>query len=667
MTELDILGALLTDGSVSPMYKALIQPGIGTSSFLLPFNCSTFASSFAIGLDGVSAENTKRFEAVVLQALQNVVAKGFDPEHIDAVLRNKELKALKKSDQQGMNILFQVAVFWVNGVNPALAVDSRAELARVRLKWQTDPRMFESHVEKYLLDNQHRLFYIGTPRKNFINNWNSEIADGLAALKSRLTDEERNAINERALAVRALNDEEKPVHLLPKITKNDLNVAGKFYAPDYESESICVFRQPLAGLTHVRVAVDLPIDVANIELVDLLGRLLHKLGAGDLDEEQFGLYIEKYIAGFQPYTDAILDFDDPDKFVYSLVLLGYCRDADVEHLLAAFAMCLRDPHVGDLRVLETVVRGQYRDWTQSLSDHASDYVKQRLKATKRPFNMLDELASGLTCLARLGAMIEAGDWAGLSRDLGFVVANIIRKGRVRVCVHLSSAEQQERILPSLTKFIGEFHNEFCPNVPELLMQQMQQLAGHKKVFLQADTKSNHCGWARAARSYCHPMSVILDGMADLIQNEYLHESIRVALGAYGVFCAYDAEEGVFTMMSYQDSNVTGVVAAFREAVKAAVQGRGIDDEVVENTVLRCFSRLDTPVAPQSRGLLYWRGTTAEIMQRRRRILYNMTKEQLMQAAAMLQELDGNFVVFSSEVMSKAPDGFEVLPLVQVLS
>jgi Zn-dependent M16 (insulinase) family peptidase len=588
----------------------------------------------------------------------------FDPERIYFVLRRNELKSLLKLDHQGLMILFCVATSWVNGVNPALLVDSRTELARIRSKWQNDPRMFENHVEQYLLDNPHRLFYIGKPQKDFMDQWNSKIADELAALKSRLTGEERNAINLRAMAVRALHDQEKPVHLLPRITKSDLNVAGKYYVPDYESESICVFRQPLAGLTHVRVAIDVRTDVANVELVDLLGYLLGRLGAGDLDEEQFCLYTEKYIAGFAPSTCAILDCDDPNKFVYSLVVGGYCRDADVEHLLAAFAMCLRDPHVGDLRVLETVVREQYRDLTQSLPGSLSYYLSQRLKACKRPFNALDEIASGLTFLARLGEIVEASDWAGLSRDLGFVVSDIIRRGRVRVCVHLSSAEQQERILPSLTTFISEFPSDFRPQVPELLIQKVKQFARHKKLFLQMDTKANYCGWAVAAGSYCHPMSAIFTGLADLIENEYLHESIRVALDAYGCFCVYSALEGVFIMMSYHDSNVTGVISAFGEALKAAVEGRGIDDDVVENTVLRLFADLDTP---QTRGLPYWEGRTPEMRQRRREILYNMTKEQLMQAAAMLQGLDETIAVFSNEAMAMAPDGFKVLPLLQQMS
>jgi Zn-dependent M16 (insulinase) family peptidase len=306
----------------------------------------------------------------------------------------------------------------------------------------------------------------------------------------------------------------------------------------------------------------------------------------------------------------------------------------------------------------------FRARTQGLSRAALAYVRNRLSACVRPFGVLDEAAYGVGAVVQNREVVQSGNWEGFANDLDFVVREIIQKGHMRVFLHVSSVEQQEKIIPKVTEFVREFNGDREPlaGVPARFFDRSREFASHKRVFWEVDTKLNYCGWTVPIGALSDPISPVLVGLADLMEREYLHETVRVGLGAYGVFAIYSCDEGILELLSFRDTNVGGVLAAFQAAIKAAANGEGINDEVVENMVLRCFGALDKPLAPHARGTFYWRGKSLELIQKRRDIYYGITKEQLVEAAKLVQALEGNAVVYSSEKIAKAPEGFEVVPM-----
>jgi Zn-dependent M16 (insulinase) family peptidase len=512
----------------------------------------------------------------------------------------------------------------------------------------------------HLLENQHRVLYIGRPQKGFMDEWNSRIARELADTKAQMTEEARLALNERVTSFKKLAQEPKPVHLLPKLTRDDIDISGRYYLPDYDADGITVFRQPLAGLTHLRIEIQVPLGHRLLPWLGLASCLLGKLGAGDLDEEQFALYVEKYIGGFAPHTDVRNDINDPNLFQYFVVFPGYCLDDSIDHLLRAIRMVIETPHCNNLKVLETLVRMRYRTATQALTRDAGEFVKRRVMASCRPSHTLEELNHGLSAIAATHEIVEAGDWQAVSENLAVIVSEIIRKGRMRICVHVGSIEQQERVVGKLSEFLCDFNESFDESVPQALFEQMNEFSKHKRLFLQAETKSNFCGWAVPIGSYADPMSPVYSGLSDLLTKEYLHNSIRVQLGAYGARCTNENRKGILRMSSTRDSSVRRVLEAFGRALVDVTLN--VTDEAVDNMVLRLFGSLDRPTAPQDRGLIHWHGAPVEVVQKRREIFYGITKEQIMEAAERVREIEPNVVVFSSEAIAGAPEGFEVTQL-----
>jgi Zn-dependent M16 (insulinase) family peptidase len=262
------------------MYKALINTHIGSVLFMSGFEENSFNSTFHIGVDGISEENAERFEQIVLETLAAVVQDGFDQERIDSVLRRLELALLCKLSDEGRVLISTAAYSWLAGANPADVIDSHAGLLRIRAKLGSSPRMFEELIEKYLLGNPHRLRYTARPQQGLLDELNARVARELAERKQGMSDEEKAEVNRKVLANREYADQPQPLHLLPEMKRADLDPIVKLHLPDFESDGLTVFRQPVAGLTHIHVEILVSMSHPLITLLPLTCQLLTKLGAG---------------------------------------------------------------------------------------------------------------------------------------------------------------------------------------------------------------------------------------------------------------------------------------------------------------------------------------------------------------------------------------------------
>jgi Zn-dependent M16 (insulinase) family peptidase len=187
----------------------------------------------------------------------------------------------------------------------------------------------------------------------------------------------------------------------------------------------------------------------------------------------------------------------------------------------------------------------------------------------------------------------------------------------------------------------------------------------KRLFIQADTIANFCVDARRTVLFSDPMSPVASVFAKFATESYIHTLIRVELGAYGGWAIHDSRRQRHQLSSYRDSNVVGVLRAFDRALEMAANGEGMTEEAIENALVKLFSEIDRPLAPQDKGSQSWIwGDSAEVIQGRRNVFYAVTKEQLVKLAKWLKEQPSVQAAFSSETIAKAPEGFTVIPVLE---
>ena len=175
---LQIAISLLLDGYGSPMYRALIESGLGTD--FTPntgYDSSGRVGVFSVGLTGVTEDNLPKVNQAVSAALYDVVSKGFDNQKVDGLLHQLELGLKHKTAQFGLGLIQKLKPGWFNGIDPfdALAWNSIVEGFKAEL---AKGAYLEGLVKKYLLNNNTFQFTM-TPDPDFGSDLAAEEAKRL--------------------------------------------------------------------------------------------------------------------------------------------------------------------------------------------------------------------------------------------------------------------------------------------------------------------------------------------------------------------------------------------------------------------------------------------------------------------------------------------------------
>jgi Zn-dependent M16 (insulinase) family peptidase len=410
----------------------------------------------------------------------------------------------------------------------------------------------------------------------------------------------------------------------------------------------------------VHCDVELPFDDTdswNVAIVIAVGK---EIGAGPLTRDQLALYRERHLGRFRAALEHRTDIRDPARAARFAVYSSYCKNEELDHLVNVLRWTLCEPHYAVEEVTTQLLRLQ-RETTQGLNGRASTLARLMAGSRLSPEWAMDDAARGLTFARELMRIVQGGEFEKYAATLAGIIENVVRKGHMRIAVHVSGEEQQRTAVEKLGEFVRVFNGD-RPRGPFPVPARPQDAAAARRVFLDAKASSNCSAEARRIGSFLDPESPVLSCLARVLEADFLQNLIRVELGAYGAFAQYDSAAGVFTLESYRDRNTTGVLAAFAKALRLAAEGEGITESVVENTVITRFSALDRPEPPQERGLVVWRGKPIEVLRRRRHIYYNLTKQQLVDAAKAVVAIEPVTVVYSSQSLSPAPEGFTVIDL-----
>ena len=117
--SLNILSSLLMDGYGSPLYRNLIEAGLGTDwSPNSGFDGSGRVGIFSVGLTGVKEADVPKVKEAIQKTFQEAHKNGFEQSKIDGYLHQLELSLKHKTAKFGMRLMQRIKPKWFEGVDP---------------------------------------------------------------------------------------------------------------------------------------------------------------------------------------------------------------------------------------------------------------------------------------------------------------------------------------------------------------------------------------------------------------------------------------------------------------------------------------------------------------------------------------------------------------------
>jgi Zn-dependent M16 (insulinase) family peptidase len=635
---MSLLATLLLGNPSTPLYKALIDSGLGAN--IAPgsgFQDDNRTTCFAAGLQGTDPDKLPRIEALILETLEKVAEEGFSSERIEGAIHRLEFsnrEVTGDSYPYGLLLLMRMLGPWLHGGEPLAALDFDAQLLQLREKLAEGPYL-QTLLRRWLLDNPHRVTLLLEPDQEMREREERVLEEKLAALAGSLDAGHKQRIIDQAKALQQSQEEEEDLSCLPTLELSDIEKCEPAVAVAEETLGgvpLVFCDQPTNGIGFI--ALNLSIDSLPAELLPLLpifSGLLTQVGTGKYSYVELAQQLEAVSGGVGARTSLLEDPQDNLRYTASFEVKAKALERNAAPLCELLAEILTGVAFSDIGRIRQVLDQMRISLANSVPSSGHSYAARAAAAHLTPAARLRELWSGLEQVGLIQRLAVQSDeeLRKTAEQMQRIAGLLFRRSGMQVAL-TASADQYAAFASPLEKLL-----QLLPQQGAVVSEPAQFSVVPQRQGWIFSVPVSFVTRVFAAPSYSHPDSAALTVLAKLLRAEYLHREIREKGGAYGGLAGYNAEAGLFSLLSYRDPHLERTLGVYSDAIDWAAAGR-FSDQSIKEAILSVFSDLDKPLSPAGNGAREFanirQGMSLRMRNRMRRNLIEVDREQLIAVA-----------------------------------
>uniref|UniRef100_A0A663M360 Presequence protease, mitochondrial n=1 Tax=Athene cunicularia TaxID=194338 RepID=A0A663M360_ATHCN len=437
---LSLLSSLLVDGPNSPFYKALIESGVGTDfSPDVGFNGSTREAYFSVGLQGIAERDIDTVKQIIARTVDEVIAKGFEEDRIEALLHKIEIQLKHQSTSFGLALTSYIASCWNQDGDPVELLKIADKVSRFRQCLKENPTFLQEKVKTYFKDNPHRLTLSMSPEEDYHDKQAKMETEKLQKKVNALSEEEKTQIFEKGLELMALQSKPQDTSCLPALQVSDIEPKIPFtvlettLAADEIPVQYCP--QPTNGVVYFRAVSSLNTLPEELKpYVPLFCNVITKMGCGALDYREQAQKMELKTGGMSVSPHIIPD--DSHLDVYEL------RD-----LLLFFS-----PRFEEEEHFRVLVKKTAQELSNGIPDCGHLYASIRASKNLTPSGELQEMFSGMDQVKLMKRIAEMSDIKPILRKLPRIKKYLLNSDNIRCSVN-AAPQQITEASKEVEKFI----------------------------------------------------------------------------------------------------------------------------------------------------------------------------------------------------------------------
>ena len=180
---LSLMEQILLGSLAAPLRYKLIESNLGKDlGDTTGYHSDYSETFFSVGLKGVAKKNLQAVEDLILDGLKEIVAQKIEPSFIESAIHQTELDIREISEGRypySLNLFFRFVGSWMNSgdIIKALSFDEQVESIKQKSK---KGGYFESLIQKYLIDNPHRVRVELHPSKDYMKQQEYQIQQKVA-------------------------------------------------------------------------------------------------------------------------------------------------------------------------------------------------------------------------------------------------------------------------------------------------------------------------------------------------------------------------------------------------------------------------------------------------------------------------------------------------------
>ncbi len=600
-----LLSSVLLDNSGSPLQKALETTDLGTSpSPMCGLEDSQKELCFACGIEGSNPESADAIEALILDVLRDVAENGLPQEQVAASLHQLELSQRELSGggyPYGLHLILTSLTSATHRGDPVSLLNLDPVLDRLQQQI-TDPEFIKTLARDLLLNNQHRTRLVLKPDTDLGRQKDQAEKDRLASIKASLSDDEKQAIVNRAAALKERQEMEEDLEILPKVGIEDVPTEIA-YAEKHSTVKgpipLTSYSAGTNGLAYQQIIMPMPaLTDAQMDLLPLYSTCVTEMGVGERDYQQTQLWHSAVVGAYSASASVRTDKDSLDKLHgnISFTSKGLARNQSaMTELMQESLQRARFDELPRLRELVSQIR-TYRESSITGNGHVLAMTAAASGLSANAY--LSQRWGGMTGLALLKALdqtlnTEVG-LQQLSDQLEIIHQLILNQPRQYLLV-----AEGER-LEEFGAVINSGFSSSTGSPTDNLINFAPALAPVKHCWT-TNTQVSFCAKAYPTVPTSHPDAAALNVLGGVLRNGYLHRAVREQGGAYGGGASQDNQTGAFRFYSYRDPRIAGTLADFDHSI-SWLHEQHLGYDKVEEAILGVVGGLDKPGSPAGEAI-----------------------------------------------------------------
>ncbi|KAL5286536.1 PITRM1.2 family protein [Megaselia abdita] len=626
---LAILSELLIKGPNSPFYKNLIEPNFsGGYNSTTGYESQVKDTFFAVGLQDLKVDEFSRFEEIFDKTIKEVIANGFESDHIESVLHNIELSLKHQSPSFGMRLLFNCTSLWNHDGDVVSSLEVSKLIQRLRKNLHENPKYLQGKVEQYFSNNQHRLTLTMSPDENYENNMkvaekkilDSKVKDLTPKLKEEIFN---NGVNLEKSQKAPVDN----IHLLPCLALEDVQKNPDRYTSKKEFLSnIETFQFPAQTneISYLKCLFNgNSLTKEEILLIPLFCDVITEMGTKSHDYKDFDKIVTSKISGFSFKLHFAENLKDAKTYNLGVLMTTHCLDKNVDDLVELAEELLNNFSITDVERVKMLIENYLSNLSVGVTQSGHLYAMQSAGGLVTDSAALKSKLSGIEHIDFMRNFTQSTPTEKIIKQLVTIGKKLFQQGNLKAALN-SGEDQLDQFSKSFEKLVNSL-----PKSQATLKTNAVNLLSPKCQHHVMNIPVNYCAKAFMTVPYSHPDHPKLKILAKFLSAKYFLPVVREQNGAYGAGSNVGSD-GIFRFFSYRDPHSVKTFEAFDKTYEwVKGNSKELNDQSLFEAKLGVLQQLDAPIAPGSiGGDLFLHGLTQDETQNYRKLILETSLEEV---------------------------------------
>ncbi|KAH8261543.1 hypothetical protein KR044_010914 [Drosophila immigrans] len=624
--ELKVLSELLIRGPNSPFHKSMIEPNFsGGYTKWTGYLSNVKDTYFNVGLQDVSDEIVKSFKDLFDNTLRKTIEEGFDSKHVEAILCTQEL--LRKQQSECKLLLYRSTILWNNDGDVVLNLKISEMFEKLRIKLKENPKYFEQKIEKYFINNKHKLTLTMHSSESIeIERQHAEAKLILSKLE-KSSDQEFEKIFENGLELEALQKAPQNIEVLPCLSIND--VQKSFPRPQIKEITLrgvptLISYEPVAGITYLKCMFNSTgLSLNDAMLLPLFCNVFTEMGTSTYDYRQCDNVVRSKMTRLGCMPKVVESVTDGKSYRLGLLMKTYALDRNVPDMFRLCEELLLNFQMADTDRLNTLITNYISKLPLNITRFGDLHVMMGSSALVTNASQLKCLLSGVDHIEFMKKYVKENSIEAIRDSLKSFGSKVFSRSNLRVAIN-TSENNVSNIMGDYERFLSHL-----PTLEQAIDTKEVLLLKPSSRYYNLDMPLSFCGKAFFAVPYVHEDHPALRVLAKFLTSKYLWPMVREKNGAYGagVRIGFD---GIFSVHSYRDPNAAVTMELFDKTYEwLQANSQKLDEQALFEAKLGVLQLVDWPITPGELSVdSFVLGATYDIYFQYRSRLLDVTVEEV---------------------------------------